>query len=1063
MYTNKTSDIYAALRGGVSAFVLTGAMMTLTPVVVAQDEATASDDEIIDEITVTGSRVRRDTFSSAAPIQVLDKGAARGLGTTSIADMLQRTTMATGQQIEGSLNTGSGASNAGESAPEGGVGSANIGLRGLGAARTLVMLNGKRLGASGARGAPSQPDLNMIPFNMVKQIEVITEGASSVYGADAVAGVVNLILRDDFEGFEATAEISGTEHGGGFNKQFSFITGASNEKSRFVLSAEYQKRSRISVGQRRDCMEEMSRRESGETFSQCSSGFFDNAALDITGDNLSPTGDAWIWYTPGLSDIPDGSGGFVPNWSSALNLAVPTDPNVDITSANQRNRYRFDPTYHDQLERLNADLVQPITRFSVVSMGSYSPDWFGGNEEVYYEAYFLNRHQTSTAASEQLFPTVVGQIRQEDANGNIIVDGTGTPVLADNPFNPFGHNITPVITIDDHTQVRDVELNHFRFVGGFRGDFTGSLGDKNWSYDMSVSYDRGAGYQSQQVINETSLILTTETLRLDSDGNLVCGVNVANDIGFISGQECVPINFLAPSVFASTDTSSGTLTTDEERAFLFATRTNRTVVEQALVSAFVTGDLMELPAGSVGVALGLEYRKDTINSTVDTLGGSGNIAAESPFAEGATIGSREVKDVYGEIVIPLISGKEFAESLVAEGAIRYTDETNFGSKITTRARLSYSPNDWVTISGSYGTSFRAANLRESFVASQFSGISGGSDPCSVPGDATSGGLYLPSGENRPQVVLDNCILQGADPFVLGLSGSTTISTVTGGNAQGLNPETSRSWVGKIQMSPPISDSVDLDLSVGFFDIKIKDTIRSINGATILNRCFNDEPGLASPFCSRVARDAGRPDILNFASLVDTSFLNLGGVRSQGFDLNTRIRTSFDDVFGQEMNVTWTTNVTFQTKLEEQIFIEDPADDLLGDFGNPKTSLSSTLSFAFDALQVNFQSRYFTGTEASLAAKQQNQDTCDTPSAASTTYAGQPQLTDICTAGAAFYQDMSMTYSAETFTVSAGVTNVFDKNPPLVSLGAGSNRANRVTSSGYDQFGRSFFLNVTKRF
>ncbi|PCI54623.1 MAG: hypothetical protein COB36_09710 [Alphaproteobacteria bacterium] len=1030
----------------------------------AQQAAQDADEmEEFEEVIVTGSRVRRDTFTSAAPIRVLDKDAARKLGTTSIADMLQQTTMATGQQIGAALNSGSGSSNAGESAPDGGVGSANIGLRGLGSARTLVMLNGKRLGASGARGAPSQPDLNMIPFNMVKRIEVITEGASSVYGADAVAGVVNLILRDDFEGFEATAEISGTEHGGGFNKQFSFITGASNDKSRFVISAEYQKRSRISVGQRRDCMEEIFRRESGEIFSQCSSGFFDNAALDLTGDNLSPSGDHWVWYTPGQSDIPDGDGGFIPNWSSAFNLPIPTDPNVDITSGNQRNRYRFNPTYHDQLERLNADLVQPITRFSVVSMGSYSPDWFGGNEEVYYEAYFLNRHQTSTAASEQLFPTVAGQIRQEDANGNIIVDEGGAPVLVDNPFNPFGHDVSPVITIDDHNQVRNVELNHFRFVGGFRGDFTGMLEDKNWSYDLSVSYDRGVGYQSQQVINESNLILATQTLRLDSEGNLICGNPVTSNVGFISGQGCVPINFLAPSVFTSTDTSSGTLATDAEREFLFATRTNRTVVEQTLVSAFVTGDLMELPAGSVGVAFGLEYRKDTISSSVDTLGESGNIAAESPFAEGATIGSRNVKDIYGEIVIPLISGKEMAESLVVEGAVRYTDESNFGGKLTTRGRLSYSPNDWITISGSYGTSFRAANLRESFIASQFSGIGGGSDPCSVPSDASSGGAYVPEGENRPQVVLDNCLLSGADPFLLGLSGATTISTVTQGNAQGLKPETSRSWVGKIQISPPISDDVQLDLSVGFFDIKIKDTIVSVSAATILNRCFNDAPGLASPFCDRVARDAGRPDILNFVSLVDTSFLNLGEVRSQGIDLNTRIRASFDDVFGQAMDVTWTTNVTFQTKLEERIFIEDEADDQLGDFGNPKTSLTSTFSFAFDNIQVNLQSRYFSGTEASLAAKQQNQDSCDDLGSPSTTYAGQPLLTDVCTAGAAFYQDMSVTYSAETFTVSAGITNVFDRSPALVSIGAGSNRANRVTSSGYDQFGRSFFLNVTTRF
>ncbi len=708
-------------------------------------------------------------------------------------------------------------------------------------------------------------------------------------------------------------------------------------------------------------------------------------------------------------------------------------------------------------------MVQPITRFSVVSMGSYRPEWFGGNEELYYEAYFLNRHQTATAATEQIFPTIAGMIRELDTNGNVIVDGTGAPILTRNPLNPFGHDVTPVITIDDHDQVRKVELNHIRVVGGLRGDFTtAALENRNWSYDLSVSYDRGVGFQSQKVLNETNLILATETLRLDSDGNVVCGVSIEHDIGFFTPQPCVPLNLLAPSVYASTATSSGTLATDAEREYLFGDRTNRTVVEQALVSAYVTGEITDLPAGAVSVALGLEYRKDSISSAVDYLGANSIIAAESPLAEGATFGSREVKDIYGEIVIPLLADSEMAEALTVEGAIRYTDETNFGSKMTTRGRLSYSPNDWITISGSYGTSFRAANLRESFVANQYGGIGGASDPCRVPSAAGQGGIYDAALDTRSQTIMDNCVLQGADPTQLGLSGSTTIPVVVGGNAQDLKPETSRSWVGKIQIAPPISDTVNLNIAVSFFDIKIKDTIRSVSGSTILNRCFNDAPGLASPFCARVKRDAGRPAILNFASLIDASFLNLGEVRSQGIDVNTRISTSFYNIFDQVMDVSWTTNVTFQTKLAEKIFADDDADDLLGDFGNPKTSLSSVLTFSIEKYQLNLSSRYFTGTHASLAAEQ-NANTLCTEYNPSHTLVGQPSVRGICSAAGAFYQDMSLTYTGEKFTVTAGISNVFDKSPPLVSMGAGSNRANRVVSSGYDQFGRSFFLNLTARF
>ena len=153
-------------------------------------------DSAIEEVVVTGSRLRRDSYSSATPLQVLDVEAAKRTGITSISEMLQRTTVANGQQINASFNGNAGASNASEPPALGGVGSANINLRALGPERTLILVNSKRLGSSGVRGAPAQPDLNLLPMNMVQSVEIITEGASSVYGADAVTGVVNFIMKN---------------------------------------------------------------------------------------------------------------------------------------------------------------------------------------------------------------------------------------------------------------------------------------------------------------------------------------------------------------------------------------------------------------------------------------------------------------------------------------------------------------------------------------------------------------------------------------------------------------------------------------------------------------------------------------------------------------------------------------------------------------------------------------------------------------------------------------------------------------------------------------------------
>jgi iron complex outermembrane receptor protein len=200
----------------------------------AQDDG---DDGSLEEVVVTGSRIARDEYSSAAPMQTFDIPSAKQIGITSISELLPRSPIANGQQLTGEINTNAGNSNASEASAVGGVGSANISLRGLGPERTLVLVNGRRLGSSGVRGAPAQPDINLLPMNLVERVEVITEGASAVYGADAVAGVVNVILRDEFEGLEVSLNGEATSQKGGEVSQISFITGASSDNANFVIRA----------------------------------------------------------------------------------------------------------------------------------------------------------------------------------------------------------------------------------------------------------------------------------------------------------------------------------------------------------------------------------------------------------------------------------------------------------------------------------------------------------------------------------------------------------------------------------------------------------------------------------------------------------------------------------------------------------------------------------------------------------------------------------------------------------------------------------------------------------
>lgn len=1000
-------------------------------------------DRTLEEVVVTGSRISRDEYSSAAPMQTFDIPSAQRIGVTSISELLQRSPIANGQQLNGEINTNAGNSNASEASAIGGVGSANVSLRGLGPERTLILVNGRRLGSSGVRGAPAQPDINLLPMNLVERVEVITEGASAVYGADAVAGVVNVILRDQFEGLEVSLNGEVTSSKGGEVSQLSFITGASSDRGNFVVSGEYFNRERVTAGDRYDCPRDTQVDESGNVTSLCFNGFFDNSVYEFSG--LGSGGSPFIWYTPGASDTG------IANWSGATAAAPdPTAPGAS-QRADDRDRVFFLPEYSDWDERMASDLVQPIERFSIVGLGSY--DLGGsGNHEAYFENYYMNRNLVNNATHEQIFPTILPMIPEEDANGNIVVDATGAPILVDNPLSPFAGPAIPIVTLDDIPQQKTVELQHFRFVGGLRGDITTGqwANDHELAYDISMSYDRGTGFESRTILNESNLSLSIDTLRLNAAGEPICGVSTSDVFGFITPSSCVPVNMFAPSIYTGGATGEGEFSTDEERDFLLGTRTNRTVVEQKLFSAFVTGNMTDLSAGPLGFAVGLEFREDTIDSAADFLGANGGVAAENPLTEGETKGSRDLFDVYGEVNIPIL------ESLNIEAALRYTDESNFGDEMTYRLRATFRANDWITASASVGTSFRAPNLREQFLADQFTGVGGDSDPCTIPDAANVGGVYDPAMETRSQTVLDNCVAHGADPTLLGLTASTTIPVTVGGNSSDLVAETSDAFTATLQFTPPLSDRFDLDIAISYFNIEIEDTVRSLPATVIMTRCFEDAPGLASPFCSRLDRSGVALDpSFNFITTVDASFVNIGLETSAGFDLNTRL--AFDV---GSWSVHWSNAVTFQTERDLQVFADDLVEDLVDDFGTPDTRWNSVVSVVRNNWEFMWALRYLAGTHASRVASIDAE--CDSFTDA-TNFAGNDLTASKCNAEEAWYNDLSATYGADTWSLSAGISNVFDEQPALVDMDAGSNRLGRVTSSGYDQFGQTFFLTFTKAF
>lgn len=1028
------------------------------------DEAAAAQGE--DTIVVTGSRIRRDTFTSPAPIQVIDADSALQLGVADVGELLQRSVVANGQQIDATLNTNAGNSNATEAPPTGGVGSTNINLRGLGPERSLVLVNGRRLGAAGVRGAPAQPDISMLPIGMIENIEILTEGAAAVYGADAVAGVVNVILKDDFEGLEISTNIERPEHGGGDVNQFSLTAGGVGDRARFTFGAEFFDRERIRVGQRdfSSSLRDIEIGQDGQRYIVDQDGFFDNVILAI-GAEQAP-GEIFFFYTPGSTNIG------VPNFSDYRGLPPVPDGLVDFGSDNNFPYFDF---YNDQDERRRSDLVLPLRRFSTVFTGAYELDQTS-NTEAYAETYYLNRTLTNFATTEQIFPDILVDIPiyQLDPNGQIAtVVGT-----TDNPLNPFdaedfsgdaalGNVVTPILTVDNLVnQTREVELQQFRQVLGLRGDLDfGWFGENNWTWDAYLSYDRGIGFQAQPVIDEQRLINSTLGLYQDADtGELRCGIPAGFGLGgFDTREECVPLDLFAQGVYASGEENDG-MVSGAINDYLVGNRTNRTVTQQYLGSAYVTGDLMQLPwesGGVVGVALGGEYRRDSISSQNSFLGVVGGNAAENPLQEGETEGSRDIWDVYGEAIVPLIQDRPGIENLSVEGALRYTSEENFGEEVTYRARGLYSPVDWIQLSGSYGTTFRAPNLREQFLADQGGGISGGADPCInnniqnlTPGDPTTS-FIISQCEAAGIEFGPDADGNGIPDTVLGTQGVTTIPITVGGNAN-LKAETSDAYTATLSVSQPWFDAFDFDVAVSYYNISVKDTVEELDATTIINRCYLDEdfPNLSSPFCDRITRpNSGNPasNIINF---VDASFINLGEETVEGLDFNTRLRYQWDNgPMGEPVDFAWATATAYTISQETEIFGPADRDDNVGEIGTPELQFNSNVSGRWRNLELLFQSRYIDDMQ---------QDDTD-EFAPNIFFPSGPLSRDVDFTDSVWYHDASLSYILDQYSLTFGVNNIFDKEPPLIDAGEGPNENNAVSSSGFDFIGRSFFVSARVRF
>ena len=1058
----------------------------------AETIATPESDEdaaVQDKIVVTGSRIKRDTFTSVSPVQIINTNFSREIGLVDPADILQDSTAASGQQIDDSFQG---------FVLDNGPGSSTVSLRGLGAGRTLAMINGRRLAPIGVEGAPADPSINLIPSSFIDSYEILLDGASSIYGSDAVAGVANAILRTDYDGFEAGLNSNLSQDGGGEFLNAYGSWGKQFDKGFLAVAVDYEKQFRMKLSDRpwsSECARLAEVTESGEIRTEDLSAELDYPGMGVSSCEYFPLGSriqisgldvGSVYYTPGFTNTG------IPNYSENGLYGVMFDGNSDGLA----DFSFFDYTSNGTAADRDADIIGESEAFSALLLGDYDIGVLG-NATLYTEAMYLTSKYESKSPPGQIFeyvtptnpfnpcnPDGVNGVDCGEAITNYLLGPAGSTTYNNfvNYYGAgpevldavFGTTIVPGATGPLSTRAithirgdRDnvqSDLSQARFVGGIRGDlpFLNAGSIANWTYDLSLTYSRSEGESKRVGIRDDRLQASLNTSAIDpSTGQVVCGVdadsNGVPDGVLADGTACVPINFYAPSVIGS---PIGDFATQAERDYVFGERTFETVYEQTMVSGYASGDLFKMPGGTAAGVVGVEWRRDKLDSDPNDVAEQGLFWGY--FKDRGAFGQKDIFETYVETELPLLADVPGATELTLNLSGRYTDEEYAGDATTYSAKLGWRPVNSLLVRGTYGTSFRAPNVREQFLAGQ-SGFATLADPCAVP-EAAYNPIdgYDASNDSRDQTTLDNCVSACVDPTTFG-NGQITAYSVevfqVGAEANPLDPEESESYSYGFVFEQPFTDAFNMSFGVTYYNIEVTDAIGSQSPASVIYQCYVAQENYQSPFCDNITRDAD-----GFLDEVDYEFTNIASQTSSGYDINLFLEKDF--VAG-DRDLTASLDVR-ANKLEEVSYIEQDEEPeyYVGEFGFPEWNIQATARFDYDDVRFTWRADWQDAVAQDDAfvdpfsnATLGGAFTCLGPDY------GDENCREIGYADSYMTHDASIAYNGESWQLVFGVRNVFDEKPPFVSPNEvfTVNGTNAPAGYGYDLFGRTFFLNLAKEF
>jgi iron complex outermembrane recepter protein len=844
-----------------------------------------------ERIEVTGSRILSLGADSPSPLQVLSGEDIRASGVVNLQDLLLKNpTM--GTPAISRTNSNFSTSSAGVS---------TIDLRNLGTARTLVLVNGRRW-VSGVPGSQAV-DLNTIPTDFIDRVEIFTGGASSTYGSDAVAGVVNIILKRNFEGLTLEAQKGQSRYNDDKQDKFSLTMGvnAPNGKGHLMGHFGYSKQGPVYTSDR-----------PWAAVDQASIGaFISGEAADMFSiqrpflSSFAPQGRFFI--SPGVntqSRTFDRAGNLV-SWST-------NGPAGDGVGATGFNRSEF------------RSIAIPTERWLIATKGEYA---LNDNHNVFFEGTYA---QTNTKTRLEPFPFDVAA--DTYANAQIPAEFLINGVMVRNPLVPTSlYNLLTVRNADGArvygatrrlsevgNRGATADRSTFRVVAGLKGTVF-----KGWDYDLWAGYgSTGESQLSNGQVNVANFRNALEAIP-GANGTVVCRDANARAEG------CVPINIFGFNTI-----------TPAALAYVSAPASLVTFANQKLMAGNITGEIGQMPAGPVGLAAGFEHRKEFSRSEFDPLTQTGGNAGN---ALPPTRGQFDVTEVYAEIKVPLLKNLPAIRSLVFSGAARASEYSTVGSTNSYNAGLEWVASSDLKFRATKALSTRAPNVDELYSPPQQTFPTGIVDPCLNVTNTTAG------------TAAERCRADAGVRANIAANGSFTLNQADLQGISGFNrgnplvkQEKGNSITAGLVFTPRAIRG--LTVTVDYFDISIDGAIVSTPRQFILQQCYSGD----ATFCQFVTRRQANVGANSAGSLsfIDSGVSNSGELATKGWDLTAAYSTRVGPG-------NLTTRLAY-TRVIDQYSIPLPGSDkdsIVGEVGAAKDRLGLTLGYKWGPFGVSSQTTY----------------------------------------------------------------------------------------------------------